>query len=225
MSKVIMVISAHPDDMEFGCSGTVRKFIEKGYEAVLVIATNGESGWKIKPVPKYQRIKTRESEQKRSAKIIGIKDVIFLHHVDGQLENSFKLRAELVKIIKKYKPEIVFTFDPASLLSFENLNISHRDHRAVSVSVFDSVFAAKNKFLFPGKPHKVDSIFFFGSSKPTHKENITRFMDIKIEALKQHKSQFPDFEKVEQFVRKFMSNKSKKGYYEKFRVVKVIQIT
>ncbi len=225
MAKRILIVSAHPDDMEFGCSGTVMKFIEKGYEAFLVIATNGESGWKIKNASRAQRVKTREEEQKKSAKILGIKEVIFLHHIDGQLENSLKFRSELVKIIKRYKPEVVFTFDPASLLTFENLNLSHRDHRAVSTAVFDSVFAAKNKFLFPGEPHKVDNIFFFGSKEPNHEEDITKFIDRKIEALKQHRSQFPDFEKIEQFVREFMSNKSKKGYSESFRVVKVIQMT
>ena len=223
--KRVMVVSAHPDDMEFGCAGTVRKLIEEGYDAVLVVATNGESGWKKDFAPKEERVKTREIEQRESAKILGIKDVIFLHNIDGQLENSLAFRTELVKAIKEYKPEIIFTFDPASLLSFENLNLSHRDHRAVSQAVFDSVFAAKNKFLFPGEPHKVDKIFFFGSKNPNHEEDITKFIDIKIEALRQHRSQFPDFEKVAGFVKKFMSNESKDGYAEKFRVVEVVQLT
>lgn len=225
MAKKILVVSAHPDDMEFGCGGTVRRFVEDGYEAILTVATNGESGWKIKEAPKSVRVKTREAEQRKAAEILGIKEVVFLHNIDGQLENSLKFRSEVVEIIKKYQPEIVFTFDPASLLSFENLNLSHRDHRAVSQAVFDSVFAAKNKFLFPGEPHKVDKIFFFGTNKPNHEEDITKFIDTKIEALKQHKSQFTDFEKIEGFVRKFMSNESKEGYFEKFRVVEVLQIT
>lgn len=223
-TKTLLVVSAHPDDMEFGCSGTVYKLIKKGYEAILVVATNGESGFKQAHKPKKERIKIREEEQKKAAKILEFKKVLFLHEKDGHLENSLSFRKKLVSVIKKYKPKLVFTFDPANR-DFTNLNLNHRDHRAVGEAVFDSVFATKNKFLFSGEPHKVDSLFFFGSNAPNRKENITKFLNIKMKALKQHKSQFPDFSKVEKFVKEYLLDKSEKGYFEKFRVVEVVQIT
>lgn len=222
--KTLLVVSAHPDDMEFGCSGTVYKLIKKGYEAILVVATNGESGFKQAHKPRSQRVKIREEEQKKAAKILEFKEVLFLHEKDGHLENSLSFRKKLVSLIKKYKPSLVFTFDPANR-DFSSLNLSHKDHRTVGEAVFDSVFASKNKFLFPGEPHKVDSLFFFGSNNPNHKEDITKVLDTKIEALKQHKSQFPDFKKVEKYVKGYLLDKSGKGYFEKFRVVEIVNIT
>lgn len=222
--KTLLVVSAHPDDMEFGCSGTAYKLIKKGYEAILVVATNGESGFKQAHKPRGQRIKIREEEQKKAAKILEFKEVLFLHEKDGHLENSLSFRKKLVGLIKKYKPSLVFTFDPANR-DFSSLNLNHKDHRAVGEAVFDSVFAAKNKFLFSGEPHKVDSLFFFGSNNPNHKEDITKFVDIKIEALRQHKSQFPDFSKIEKFVKEYLLDKSGKGYFEKFRVIEIVNIT
>ncbi|HEA46325.1 MAG TPA: PIG-L family deacetylase [Candidatus Pacearchaeota archaeon] len=222
--KTLIVFSAHPDDMEFGCSGTVCKLIKQGYEAILVVATNGESGFKQAHKSRSQRVKIREEEQKKAAEIIGFKKVLFLHEKDGHLENSFSFRKKLVSLIKKHKPNFIFTFDPANR-DFSSLNLSHKDHRAIGEAVFDSAFAAKNKFLFPGEPHKVDKLFFFGSNNQNHQEDITEFLEIKIEALKQHKSQFPDFDKVEKFVKKYLLDKSEKGYFEKFRVVEVLQIT
>ena len=222
--KTLLVVSAHPDDMEFGCSGTVYKLIKKGYEAILVVATNGESGFKQAHKPKKERVKIREEEQKKAAKILGFKKVIFLHEKDGHLENSLSFRTKLVSIIKEYKPNLVFTFDPANR-NFESLNLNHRDHRAVGEAVFDSVFASKNKFLFSGEQHKVDNLFFFGSHNPNHKENITKFLNVKMKALKPHKSQFPDFNKVEKRVKEYLLDKSEKKYFEKFRVVEVVQIT
>ena len=224
MKKTLLIFSAHPDDMEFGCSGTVYKLIKKDYEAILVVATNGESGFKQAHRPRQQRVKIREQEQKSSAKILGIKEVIFLHEKDGFLENSIKFRKKLVDIIRKCKPSIIFTFDPANL-EYNSLNLNHTDHRELGQAVFDAAFAAKNKYIFPGTPHKIDSFFFFGSNKPNHKEDITDSLKIKLKSLSQHKSQFPDFSKVEKYVKKYLSDETESGYFENFRVVKVEQIT
>ena len=222
--KTILAVSAHPDDIEFGCSGTIYKFIKKGYKAILVVVTNGESGFKQEHKPKFQRVNIREKEQKKAASILGIEEVIFLHEKDGFLKNTPKLRKKLVSIIKKYKPSIIFTFDPGNK-DFSSLNLHHTDHREVGEAVFDAAFAAKNKYLFPGKPHKIDSIYFFGSNKVNHKENITKFMDVKMKALAQHKSQFPDFNKIKNYVKKFLYDKKSKSYLESFRVLEVVQLT
>ena len=131
----------------------------------------------------------------------------------------------MVKLIKIYKPSIVFAFDPANR-DFINLNLNHTDHRNLGEAVFDSVFASKNRYLFPGSQHKADKIYFFGSNKPNHFVYITKKIDLKLKALSKHKCQFPDFKKVEKFLRKFLSKGTKRyKYSEAFRVVEVIQIT
>ncbi len=221
MTKVAMAISAHPDDIEFSCCATISKLIDKDYKGIYVIVSNGENGFKIKNKSRLKRIKTREREAIEAAKIIGVKDVIFLHEKDGFLEYSDKLRKKLVDIIRKYKPNIIFTFDPANK-DFNHINLHHRDHRQVAETVFDAVFAAKNKYIYPGKPWKVDEFYFFGSNKINYHEDITNKIDLKIKALSTHKSQFTDFSKVEKFAKERLSKLTKKyKYSEAFRVFKV----
>jgi LmbE family N-acetylglucosaminyl deacetylase len=134
------------------------------------------------------------------------------------------LRKKLVQIIKNVKPEIIFSFDPANN-SYENINLNHRDHRNIGQAVFDSVFAAKNKYMYPGKPHRVNVLYFFGSSRPNCFVNITKNLNRKIEILRQHCSQFSDFDEVEDWIREHLSKFTKKfKYSEAFRVVKVLQV-
>jgi LmbE family N-acetylglucosaminyl deacetylase len=152
-------------------------------------------------------------------------DVHFLGYRDGFLEYSEKLRSELVAIIKRYKPKIVFSFDPANR-DFENLNLLHRDHRVVSEAVFDACFAAKNMLMYPGERHMVEQLYLFASNRPNHFVDITDCIDLKLSLLACHRSQFPDFSKVETFIREKVSrNADQYQYSEAFRVVTVEQVT
>ena len=219
-----MVIVAHPDDIEFSCTGLLMKLIERGYEAYYIVATNGENGFKVGSKPRKQRIAVRHKEQLNAANMLGVKKVFFLGYRDGFLANNNELRRKLVKIIKTVRPEIIFSFDPANR-TYENINLQHRDHRNIGKAVFDAVFAAKNKYMYPGKPHKVGYFYFFGAEEPDYFENITGYIDKKLEILKEHKSQFSDFSKVEDWVKTFLSKfTGKYKYSEAFRVIKVEQI-
>ncbi len=117
--KTAIGFAAHPDDLEFSCTATMKKLHDSGYRIIYVIITNGENGFKIGSagIPE-QRIETRKKEQLKVADILGVAQVHFLGYRDGFLEYSEKLRAGLVELIKRYKPQIVFSFDPANK-SFE----------------------------------------------------------------------------------------------------------
>ena len=169
--KTILAIGAHPDDIEFTCPGTLLKFKDKGYELYFVVATNGENGFKINHKPKAERVKIRYKEQMEAAKLFGVKKVFFLNYKDGYLPNDDGLRAKLVKIIKEVRPEYIFTFDPANKL-YESVNLNHRDHRNIGEAVFDSVFAAKNRYMFAGEPHRISKFYFFGADKANYFENV-----------------------------------------------------
>lgn len=223
--KSIICFAAHPDDLEFGCTGTVRKLILQGYDVVFVIVTNGENGWKGTEVPRNQRIAVRKAEQLKSAEKLGVNETIFLDYQDGFLEYTEMLRRQLVEIIKKYKPEFVFSFDPANQ-AFSNLNLYHRDHRIVAEVVFDACFAAKNRLMYPGEVHRVTKLYFYASEVPDHFEDITDQIDLKLELLACHRSQFPDFSKVEVFIRDEVSKQTDLyPYSEAFRILEVRQIT
>ena len=222
--KTVLAVGAHPDDIEFSCTGLLMKLIERGYEVYYAIATNGENGFKVGSKTRKQRIVIRCREQLNAARMLGVKKVYFLGFKDGFLENNNELRKKLVKIIKTVRPEIIFSFDPANR-TYENINLQHRDHRNIGKAVFDAVFAAKNKYMYPGKPHKVGYFYFFGAEEPDYFENITGYIDKKLEILKEHKSQFSDFNKVEDWVKTFLSKFTGKcKYSEAFRVIKVEQI-
>jgi len=221
MSKVILGVSAHPDDLEFACGGTLSKFREKGYDIYLVVATNGENGFKISHKPRKKRVMIRHEEQLKSAKILGAKKVFFLNFRDGYLTYTDELRSKLVKIIKKVKPDIVFTFDPSNK-SFESINLNHRDHRAIAEAAFDAVFGARNRYMFPGDSHAVSYFYFFGPDKPNHFENISDHIDQKIKLIEAHRSQYSDHESMTEWVKQHLSNYTDKyKYSERFRIVEI----
>ncbi len=222
----IVCFAAHPDDLEFSCTGTLSKFRESGYNIIYVIVTNGENGFKSdSTLSAEQRIAIRKEEQLEAAGKLGVVDVHFLGYRDGFLEYSEKLRSELVAIIKRYKPKIIFSFDPANR-DFENLNLLHRDHRIVSEAVFDACFAAKNMLMYPGERHMVEQLYLFASNRPNHFVDITDRIDFKLNLLACHRSQFPDFSKVETFIREKVSRNADSYHYsEAFRVVAVEQVT
>jgi LmbE family N-acetylglucosaminyl deacetylase len=226
MMSTILCIGAHPDDMEYTCTGTLAKFKKQGYRIYYIIVTNGENGFKCeKKTTVQQRIRIRKEEQLEATRKLGVEKVFFLGYRDGFLVYTEKLRRQLVKIIKTLKPEIIFTFDPANK-SYDNLNALHHDHRVVAEAVFDACFAAKNLWMYPGEQHRIWKMYFFTTDKPNHIEDITDLMDFKLELLSCHRSQFPDFAKVADHVRNDLSKHSEEfTYSEAFRVVEVKQPT
>lgn len=226
IKKTLLAVGAHPDDIEFGCSVTVRNLIQQGYEAYYVVLTNGENGFKIPAKSKRERISVRKKEQLKAAKKTGVKKVYFLGYQDGFLEYSDTLRKEITRLIRKIKPEILFTFDPANT-SFDSINLFHRDHRVAALATFDAVFAAKNRFIYNKiySEHRVSRIYFFGTNTPNLFIDISKSIDFKLDLLSSYKSQFPDFEQFAHFFKEnIVHHTSNYKYAEAFRVLEVIQI-
>jgi LmbE family N-acetylglucosaminyl deacetylase len=221
----LICFGAHADDIEFGCMGTVIKLLREGYQGRFVILTNGESGFKMGQVPPEVRIKIRKEEQLEVGRRLGLEEIIFLDYPDGFLTYTEPLRRRIAEILKQFRPDKVFSFDPANQ-EYDNINLFHRDHRITAQVVFDACFAAKNLWMYPGEPHRVNEIYFFGSHKPNRFVDISDIIDTKLELLACHKSQFPDFSKVERFIRERMSKTSGDyAYAEGFRVLHIEQIT
>jgi LmbE family N-acetylglucosaminyl deacetylase len=223
MNKVLLAVSAHPDDIEFSSGGTMFKFKKLGYDIYFIVATNGENGFKIDHEPRAERVRTRHKEQLNAAKILGVKKVFFLNYKDCYLPYSDELREKIALIIKKVKPEVIFSFDPANK-SFESVNLLHRDHRVIAEAAFDAVFAARNRYLLKGEPHAVRKFWFFGTDKPNYYENITGFIKDKIKLIEEHRSQFSDHKSMRDWVKTHLSQYTKKyKYSEKFRIVNITQ--
>ncbi len=189
--KVILLLVAHADDTEFLAGGTVAKFAGEGWEIFEVIATDNQRG--SFDLPAKQLIKDSEAEALAAGKILGKKDVIFLRYPDGMLRDYRlnHLREKFIKLIRTYKPRIVFTFDPWA--PFE----PHPDHQMVAQAAVEAIGFSQNPKFYPEhfkkglKPHLVAEVYYFAKAN-VHADtiiDISNFIDQKIEALCAHDSQ------------------------------------
>jgi LmbE family N-acetylglucosaminyl deacetylase len=184
-----MAIFAHPDDAEFICAGTIARLVRSGYRAQYVLATSGDKGSDNPSATPEQLVATREAEQRAAAKILGVEEVTFLRHHDGEVEVSIPFRRELALVLRQGRPDVVFTFDP-----WQRYQI-HPDHRAVGMTALDAVAAARDHMYYPEqlseglKEQRVHNVYFFATENPNYYVDITSTIDIKIEALMAHSSQ------------------------------------
>ena len=200
-STQIMVVTAHPDDAEFGTAGTVARWAGEGRSIVYIVCSSGEKGTSDLNMKPEKLAKIREQEQLTAAKLLGVREVVFLRYPDQELEDTPGFRKDIVRQIRKYRPQIVVTADPYRRY------IWHRDHRITGQVTLDAIFPyARDHLAYPDLleeglgPHKVKEALFWGTDDPNHRSDITKTFDIKLAALRCHKSQIgydlaPDLEK------------------------------
>jgi LmbE family N-acetylglucosaminyl deacetylase len=201
-SVYMLAFSPHPVDTEWGIAGTVASLIKQGKEVVYVIATNGNTG-SSNPAMKPQVLQEiREGEQLAAAKILGVKEVIFLRHQDLGLEYTMEFRKEIIRLLMEYRPQVVATCDPYQRY------LSNRDHRILGQIVMDSVWpAALSPNTFPDllekgyKMHKVKEVWLWATQEPNFTFDITDTFDIKMKAFACHKTQ--QGEPFEEFLKMF----------------------
>lgn len=209
--KIILAIGAHPDDMDFGASGTIAKWVSEGSKAYYLICTDGSRGSSDPQINHKKLVQIRKKEQEEAVNLLGVKRVFFLNHVDTQLISDLKLKEEIVRIIRTVKPNIVITMDPTFYYSTDYYDgfgfVNHTDHRAVGLAVMDAVFPlSRDRLTFPEhekqglKSHKVDEILLTSFEKKDFLVDISKTFSKKIKALSMHKSQFDNFKDVEKRV-------------------------
>ncbi|MBW7883564.1 MAG: PIG-L family deacetylase [Caldilineaceae bacterium] len=225
-----MAIFAHPDDIEFGCAGTLARWVQGGAEVSYVLLTSGDVGIADTSLTHVRAAEIREAEQRAAAEIIGVKEVVFLREPDGLLENTLALRKKLVREIRRFKPEVVLCGDPTAWF-VDATYVNHPDHRAAAAAAIDAVFpAAGQPHVFADLAeeglgaHKVRKLYVDGFGNGDTWVNITGTIDQKIAALRQHASQMRDWD-PEPMLRKW-AQESAKGkemqYAEQFRVITLV---
>jgi len=228
--KRAMSIHAHPDDQDFTVAGTLAKWAQAGCEIISVIITSGDSGSNSVDHDadyKPQLARIREDEQRTANKVLGIKETIFLRYPDGELVADLKLRKDLTRLIRQYKPEVVVTGDPSGWF-YGNGYINHPDHRAAAEAATCAVFpSAGTRLIFPDllaagyEPHNVKRLYIHGNEKPDTWIDISETIEIKIEALKKHVSQ-SDTHDVDDWIKKWGEEDGKERgmkYAEAYRVM------
>jgi LmbE family N-acetylglucosaminyl deacetylase len=189
----MMVVTPHPDDAEFGVAGTVHKLTREGKKVVYVVCTNGDKGTSDRNMKPEDLMKTREKEQRAAARVLGVSKVEFMRYPDQGLEDTPEFRKTLVRLIRKYRPEVVVTANPYIKYMW------HRDHRITGQAVLDAVFPyARDHLSYPElleeglEPHKVKEVWLWGPEDANHYSDITDTFAKKLEALGCHKSQVGD---------------------------------
>ncbi len=191
-----LAISPHPFDNEIGIAGTVARWTHEGKEVVYVICTDGEKGVANPKWLPEELGKVRVQEQAEAAKILGVKETIFLHHPDLDVEYTPEFRKELLKIVLEYRPEIVSVCDPFFRLKGY---ISNPDHRATGQAVLDTIWPyalTPNTFrdLYDAgyRPHNVKEVLLWGGDQPNTTYDISDTYDLKVKAFCCNKSQAGD---------------------------------
>jgi LmbE family N-acetylglucosaminyl deacetylase len=206
ISQSVLVIMAHPDDIEFGLSGSVCAWTSAGATVTYCIVTDGSSGSNDPDTDLQQLVVTRREEQLKAAATVGVSDVRFLGYQDGILQPSIDLRRDLTRMIREVRPERVVTFDPTTMFNDDGTYINHPDHRAAGEAALYAVFpSAESRPIFPEllaeglEPHKVSDLYFALTHKPNTYVDISEHIEAKLDALRCHPSQFD--EKVVQMVK------------------------
>jgi len=201
----VLVVTPHPDDAEFGVAGTVAKWTREGKQVVYVVCTNGNKGTSDPDVKPDELAEIRQNEQRAAAEILGVREVVFLANQDQGLEDTPEFRKQIVRMIRRYRPETVVTADPYRRY------IWHRDHRIAGQVTIDAVFPyARDHLAYPDlleeglQPHKVREMLFWASENINFRSDVTATFDLKLAALRCHKSQVSTmrFSDLEDWLRK-----------------------
>ncbi|NJM05324.1 PIG-L family deacetylase [Candidatus Gracilibacteria bacterium] len=228
--KCILVVCAHPDDIEFGVSGSVARWVAEGAQVIYCIITDGAAGSNDPQVDLAQLARQRVDEQRAAAAVVGVQDVRFLGYKDSTLQPTLELRRELTRIIRELKPYRVVCQDPTTYFVRDGY-INHPDHRAAGEATIYAVFpSAETRPSFPEllsegfEPHHVSELYLTLTLQPNTVVDISAQIDRKIEALLCHRSQVNA--DVEQWVRERNAEMGKEAgyaYAEPFRVLRFIR--
>ena len=204
----MLVVTAHPDDVDFGAAGSIARWTDDGVDVRYCIITDGDAGGFDPAVPRTEIPTIRRAEQTAAAKTVGVTELHFLGHPDGRLETSMELRRDISRVIRQVRPDRVVCQSPDR--NFQRIQASHPDHLAAGESTLCAVYPdARNPFAHPElleegfEPHTVAEVWLMASPDADHAVDITDTVDRKISALQCHASQLPNPDVIEGLIRRW----------------------
>ena len=204
----VLVVAAHPDDIEFGAAGTIARWVREGARVDELVITRGDKGSDDPATDVVALADRREAEQRAAAEALGVASVEFLDEPDGQVESSLALRERITRAVRRARPEVVMTHDP-TVLFVNNEWVNHPDHRAVGQATVDAVFpTARDPLNVPQhladglEAWKVAELYLWSTNEANQLVDIGETLDLKIDALSRHASQFHAFPDIERWVRR-----------------------
>jgi LmbE family N-acetylglucosaminyl deacetylase len=226
--KRALAVAAHPDDTEFSCAGTAALWSQQGWEFYYLICTNGNKGSDDPNMTPEELAAIRQEEQRAAARAVGVKEVFFLGYEDGELTYSRQLLGDVVRYLRQIRPQAVFTHDPESIIIRDSF-INHSDHRCAGLVTVDAVYpAARDRWNFPEhveqglQPHRVEELYIWSFDKANFVVDISDVLELKLQALTQHKSQFGDNPDFLRYVRERWRNEEGR-HTEQFRRIVMVR--
>ncbi|MFM8304736.1 MAG: PIG-L deacetylase family protein [Actinomycetota bacterium] len=202
----VLVVVAHPDDIDFGTAGSVAVWTDRGIEVQYCLVTDGDAGGSDPTISRVEMAEIRRDEQTEAAKLVGVTDLHFLGFPDGRVEASLELRHAITRVIRQVRPQRVVGMSPVR--NFDRIFASHPDHLATGEATMSAVYPdSRNPFAFPDlldngyEPWSVDEVLLTVHGTPDRFVDITDVFDRKLAALLCHESQHADPARMEPLLR------------------------
>ena len=225
----VLVVTAHPDDVDFGAGGTIAQWTAKGISVSYCIATNGDQGGEDPDIPRDQMPVIRQKEQRDAGKILGVTDIEFLNYRDGWLEPTIELRKKIVKAIRRVKPDRMIIQSPER--NWDRLGASHPDHMAAGEAAIQAVYPdSRNRFAFMDlldeglEPWRVKEVWVTSMITPNHYVDITDTFPKKMAALHAHVSQTAHNSELEKMVREWGERNAEAGGLPAGRIAEAFRV-
>lgn len=226
----VLVISAHPDDSDFGASGTIAQWVQAGISVSYVFCTNGDQGGEESGFTKEEMPAIRQREQRAAGAVIGITDITFLNYIDGHLEATLQLRKDLVRQIRRVQPDRMVCQSPER--NWDRIGASHPDHLAAGEAAIQAVYPdARNPFAFTDlmekeglEPWRVREVWMMGFAHPDHWVDITETFEMKLAALRAHESQTAHNKELESMLREWGTRNAGIGGLPEGRIAEAFKI-
>jgi LmbE family N-acetylglucosaminyl deacetylase len=226
-TSIVLVITAHPDDTEYGAGGSVAKWASEGSQVYYCVCTNGGKGTADQELTPEKLVEKRHHEQKTAADFLGVQEITCLDYEDGFLEPSRDLERDIVQVIRRIKPTLIVTWDPEFHYSPGFYN--HSDHRASGEAALKAVFPlARDRLSFPElleeglEPHTVSQVLLMNFDNPSYFIDISKQFEDKFTAYCKHTSQITDPKQSREVLQNLAVDMGKRcdcAYAEGFRLL------
>jgi LmbE family N-acetylglucosaminyl deacetylase len=201
----VLVVIAHPDDVDFGAAGSVATWTDAGIDVTYCIVTDGDAGGFDPSISRTEMAEIRRVEQTAAAKHVGVTDLVFLGYPDGRVESTLDLRRDLSRVIRQVRPQRVVTQSPDRM--YDRIYASHPDHLATGDAAICAVYPdARNQFAHPElleegwEPWAVAEVWMMAARDADRFVDVTDVIERKLDALKSHVSQHPDPDRLDALI-------------------------
>ena len=225
----ILVVTAHPDDVDFGAAGSVAVWTDAGASVTYCIVTDGGAGGSDLTVSRDDMRRIRRAEQEAAAAEVGVKDLVWLGYPDGRVEVSLDLRRDISRVIREVRPQRVLAPSPDRV--WGRIFASHPDHLAVGEAAICAVYPdSRNPFAFPElleaglEPHTVPEVWLMATESPDVFVDVTATVDRKVAALRSHVSQSVDTDgTLPTWIREWLADQGRRAGWEDGRLAEMFR--